>query len=235
MSTTITSVSMLPLGMLNAFIVRNDGCAIVVDTGLPGSAEKALAQLRRTPGLQVTAIVLTHGHIDHAGSATALRAILDVPVIAHELEVPYLSGARPILRPTRGFGHVFKQTGLIERPFDHVPPDIAVAGPEFDLSEFGFKGARLLHTPGHTPGSLSMLLPDGQTIAGDLAASGILLGGIALRSRPKQPPFEENSTLVAQSLASLLDRGGQTFYLGHGGPLPRAAIEAHMARLAAGA
>lgn len=56
-------------------------------------------------------------------------------------------------------------------------------------------------------------------------------GGIALRSRPKQPPFEENSTQVARSLAALLDRGGQTFYLGHGGPLPGDAIRAHMARL----
>ena len=223
---------MLPLGMLNAFVVRNEASAIVVDTGLPGSADVVLANLRRTPGLPVTAIVLTHGHIDHAGSAAALRAILDVPVIAHELEVPYLSGARPILRPTWGFGHVFKQTGLIERPFDHVAPDTVVTGSEFDLSDFGFKGATLLHTPGHTPGSLSMLLPDGKTIAGDLAASGILLGGIALRSRPKQPPFEENSALVAQSLAALLDRGSRTFYLGHGGPLPRTAIEAHMARLA---
>lgn len=222
---------MLPLGMLNAFVVRNDACAIVVDTGLPGSGGKVLAQLRRTPGLQVTAIVLTHGHIDHAGSAAALRSALDVPVIAHELEVPYLSGARPILRPTRGFGHVFKRTGLIERPFAHFAPDIAVAGSEFDLSDFGFKGATLLHTPGHTPGSLSMLLPDGQIIAGDLAASGILLGGIALRSRPKQPPFEENSAQVAQSLEHLLGRGGRTFYLGHGGPLARPVIEAHAARL----
>ena len=51
------------------------------------------------------------------------------------------------------------------------------------------------------------------------------LGGIALRSRPKQPPFEENSTQVARSLAALLDRGGQTFYLGHGGPLPGDADE----------
>ncbi len=224
---------MLPLGMLNAFVIRSGASAIVVDTGLPGSAGKVLSELRRTPDRKVTAIVLTHGHIDHAGSASRLRRLLGVPVIAHELEVPYLSGARPVLAPTKGFGHLFRRTGLIERPFDYFAPDVAVNGPEFDLTAFGLEGATLLHTPGHTPGSMSVLLPDGQAIAGDLAASGILLGGIALRSRPKQPPFEEDSALVAQSLARLLDRGGPTFFLGHGGPLPRPAVQAHAARLTA--
>ena len=224
---------MLPLGMLNAFVVRNDACAIVIDTGLPGSARKMLNELRRTPDLRVTAIVLTHGHIDHAGSAAELKRKLDVPIIAHELEMPYLSGVRPILLPTRGFGPIFRKTGLIERPFDYFAPDIVVSGSELDLSDLGLKGAVLLHTPGHTPGSMSVLLPDGHTIAGDLAASGILLGGIVLRSRPKQPPFEEDSALVARSLAGLLDRGSRTFYLGHGGPLARPAIAAHAARLAA--
>ncbi|MCW1932754.1 MBL fold metallo-hydrolase [Pararhodobacter zhoushanensis] len=68
-------------------------------------------------------------------------------------------------------------------------------------------------------------------IAGDLLASGILLGGIALRGRPKSPPFEEDRAAVAASLRRLLAMGCETFYLGHGGPLPAAAVRRHIERL----
>jgi hydroxyacylglutathione hydrolase len=231
MSILISTIPILPFGMVNAFIVKTGGNAIVVDTGFPGSAKRVLKQLQVSSNPTVKAIILTHGHMDHAGSATELRRILKVPVIAHEMEAPYLSGKKPRLLPTKGFGQVFKLTGLIEQPFDYFVPDIAFAGAEYNLSDLGFDGATVLHTPGHTPGSLSVFLPDGQVLAGDLAASGILLGGIAMRGRPKRPPFEEDTAAVARSLTALLGLGGRRFYLGHGGPLPKRAIEKHVDKI----
>ena len=68
-------------------------------------------------------------------------------------------------------------------------------------------------------------------IAGDLAASGILLGGLALRGRPKSPPFEEDIAGVIASLEHLLAQGCTQFYLGHGGPLPAQAIARHVGNL----
>ena len=89
-----------------------------------------------------------------------------------------------------------------------------------------------MSTPGHTPGSLSVLLDDGAVLAGDLAASGILLGGIALKGRPKPPPFEEDPLQVARSLKFLLSKGAKRFYLGHGGPLDAGVIERYAGKLA---
>ncbi|WP_420005993.1 MBL fold metallo-hydrolase [Arenibacterium sp. LLYu02] len=229
--TLIQTIPMLPFGMLNAFLVVQDQRAILIDTGLPGSAPRVEAALR-VHGLDWSAIaliVLTHAHIDHAGSAVELRSLSDAPIIAHEAEIPYCQGEPPVLRPTDTFARLFRLTGAIERPFPRFEPDRVMTGDRLDLAPDGF-AARLLHTPGHTPGSLSILLETGSVFAGDLVASGVLLGGIIRKGRPKPPPFEEDSRAVKTSLRRLLVEGMETFYLGHGGPLPRETVRRFVAQ-----
>ena len=232
MQFTIKTIPILPWGMLNAFLVTGPGGAILVDTGLPGS-ERAIARALKAEGLvwqDVKLIILTHGHIDHAGSAANIRSLTGAPVLYHATETPYCVGEKPILRPTRLFGRLFRLTGAIERPFPPVSADILMEGRIFDLTTLGLDGT-VLHTPGHTPGSVSLLLPSGDVLAGDLAASGILLGGIALRGRPERPPFEEEPRIAAGSLEELLSMGAVRFHLGHGGPLGDYAIAQHVGRL----
>ncbi|WP_428686830.1 MBL fold metallo-hydrolase [Roseibium sp.] len=229
----IITIPILPLGMVNAFLLIVPGGAVLIDAGLPGSERKirrALAGAGLTSA-DLRLIVVTHGHIDHAGDARALRDLSGAPILMHEADIAYCQGEQPLLRPTGAFGRIFKMTGAIEAPFPHFTPDIVLSGSEErSLTEFGVKG-RVLPTSGHTPGSISLLMDDGTVFAGDLAASGILLGGIALRNRPRQPPFEEDPAEVAASLRMLLERGARRFYLGHGGPLGAAAIQRHVARL----
>lgn len=230
--TRVETIPILPFGMLNAFLIVRGQQAILVDTGLPNAAPKIEKALRKH-GLDwsnINLIILTHAHIDHAGSAVAVRALTSVPIIAHELETPYCKGDDPILKATGLFGRFFQKTGAIEQPFPYFTPDKTLKANEISLEDYGFP-ARILHTPGHTPGSVSVLLEDERVIAGDLVASGVLLGGIMLRNRPKSPPFEEEPDLVATSLEHLLAEGCQKFYLGHGGPLGTKQIKAHITAL----
>lgn len=223
---------MLPFGMLNAFLLIEGNKAILVDTGLPNSAPRVENALKKN-GLDwsnLKLIVLTHAHIDHAGSAADLRELSSAPIIAHEKELAYCQGRPPILLPTRWFGRLFRMTGAIQQPFRYFTPDLIVSGDAHDLSDYGVS-ARLSFTPGHTPGSLSLLLENGGVLAGDLAASGILLGGIARKNRPIQPPFEESPRQVAASLRLLLSQGCTRFFLGHGGPLTAREIDRHIRNL----
>ncbi|KJS13038.1 MAG: beta-lactamase [Hoeflea sp. BRH_c9] len=232
MQTRIKTIPILPFGMLNAFLAIGPGGAILVDTGLPGSTRLISRALEAAElgWRDIKLIVLTHGHIDHAGSAADIRRLTGAPVLYHTLEMRYCMGERPVLHPTRLFGRLFLMTGAIERPFPPVTADIQMQGESFDLKTLGFAGT-VWHTPGHTPGSVSLLLSGGDVLAGDLAASGILLGGIALLDRPERPPFEEHPHIAARSLEELLSMGAKRFYLGHGGPLGVEPIARHAARL----
>ena len=230
----IHAIPILPFGMVNAFLLTSADGAVLVDTGLPGSEHKIERGLSKAgcSFADLKLIVVTHGHIDHAGSAARIRKLSGAPIVLHEGDLPYCQGRAPLLRPSGPFGRLFKMTGAIERPFAKVEPDILLSADQtLDLSAYGLAG-EILPTPGHTPGSLSVLLADSTVIAGDLAASGILLGGIAFKGWPKPPPFEEDTIEVARSLKLLLLKGAKRFYLGHGGPLDARAIERYAGKLA---
>ncbi len=233
-STGWRSVSILPFGMVNAFIVHSDRGCVLVDAGLPGSTSKfdrALQSIGRNLS-DVSLIVVTHGHIDHAGGAFDLREKTGAPIVAHEREVPFLSGQRKMtFCPTRPFGRWFLQTGAPKRSYHRFSPDIILEGhDQLDLQPYGLNG-RVVPTPGHTPGSVSVVMADGDAFVGDMLASGILLGGIAFKNRPERPPFEEEPHQVADELERLVHAGSKRFYLGHGGPLNDSQVGKHLARL----
>lgn len=230
----VLPVSILPFGMVNAFIVPSEGGCILVDAGLPDSLpkfERALESLGRTLS-DVRLIVVTHGHIDHAGCAAALREKSGAPIVAHADEIPFLSGQKAMtFCPTRPFGRLFLKTGAAQRPYQRFRPDIVLSEHrDLDLKQYGIQG-RVLATPGHTPGSISVALENRTAFVGDLLASGILLGGIAFKNSPARPPFEEAPREVARQLELLVQAGNERFFLGHGGPLGADQVRLHVERL----
>ncbi len=143
----------------------------LVDTGVStGSAERiaSAAAMRFGRDARPAAIILTHGHFDHVGAVRELAARWNVPVYAHELEMPYLTGrsAYPPPDPTVGGGAMARLARLYPRgPIllgDRVrtlPADGAVPG---------MPGWRWIHTPGHTAGHVSLFREaDRALIAGD--------------------------------------------------------------------
>lgn len=143
---------------------------VLIDTGLPQSAAAILeaAASRFGEGMSPRAIILTHGHFDHTGSASELAEQWGVPVYAHELEFPYLTGVTPYPNYDPGVegGLVSKLSALFpNKPVDLGP--FLQPLPE-DGSVPGLAGWKWIHTPGHTQGQVSLFRDEDRgLIAGD--------------------------------------------------------------------
>ena len=96
--------------------------------------------------------------------------------------------------------------------FDTPVVDIVMSGDEYSLKELGFEGT-ILHTPGHTPGSLSLLLESGEAFVGCQAHNGL-----PFRLTPGLPLFAMSIDKVRESWEILIDRGAKMIFPGHGKP-----------------
>ena len=147
-----------------------DGPWILVDTGLPGGAARIVhaAELLYGPETTPAAIVLTHGHFDHVGSARELVRRWDVPVYAHELELPYLTGrsSYPPPDPAVGGGAMTTMSRFFPRKPIDLGDDVLPLPADGSIPVIG--EWRWIHTPGHAPGHVSLFRDyDQALVAGD--------------------------------------------------------------------
>ncbi len=156
---------------VNFYMVQDahSGNWVLIDAGLKISRSKILKMAKELFGEQKpAAILLTHGHFDHVGAVEALAAEWKVPVYAHYLEFPYLSGisSYPPADPTVGGGLM----SVFSIFYPNHACDISVhlkALPENNTVPF-LNGWEYLHTPGHTPGHVSFFRKEDKVlIAGD--------------------------------------------------------------------
>ncbi len=212
----------LKLSFSNAYLVTG-GKTVVVDTGMPGEETKILRAAEKAGIKQkdISLMLHTHGHVDHAGSTTALVKMLNIPTAVHRADQGMMrAGKMNTLKPLRLESRMILP--VVNKPFPPVAPGLLV-DESFDLGEYGIE-ARILHTPGHTPGSISLILPDGTAIVGDVMMGGYM-GGNLFGSRPNYHYFADDLNAVHKSICALFDAGVKTFYVGHGGPLLREDVE----------
>ena len=150
----------LPVGMLgcNCSVLGDEISreAIVID---PGDDISKIVEILTRHGLTAKMIVITHAHIDHIGGAAKLRALTGAPVYMHQADT-MLSERLDMQAGWLG----------IETPED---PGIDTPAREGDILKAGAIEAHVLHTPGHTPGSISLYLPlESKLIAGDTLFKG---------------------------------------------------------------
>lgn len=213
----------------SAYLVIDDK-AILIDAGHSGQADRILAAVRRA-GVEeqdLSLLLHTHGHGDHAGSSAELRRRLGLPIAVHAADADLLRrGDNGRVTPRTFEGRLIAAT--VVRPYEPVEPDVVLTE-EVSLRPYGVD-AQVLFTPGHTPGSLSVVLPEHGAIVGDLMLGGVL-GGAFFGSRPRLHYFVDDEEAVAASVAKVLGHGPSTLYVGHGGPLRPDAV-ARAAGLAA--
>ncbi len=190
------------------------------------------------PGTRPTAIVLTHGHFDHAGSALDLATAWDAPIYAHPLELPYLTGRSdyPPQDPTMGGAIAFMSRFFPHRGYnfgDRVQPLPA------DGSVPGLPGWRWLHTPGHTHGHMSLYREtDRLLLAGDALATMDLDSWRAMATyerglhRPAAP-FTTDWDAACTSVARLAEMEPLVVVAGHGLPLRGHDVPSTLQRFAA--
>lgn len=216
-------VVQVPLRLSNVFLIRSR-VPVLIDTGTIGDMEDlddALAE-HGVATSSVGLVIVTHGHADHAGLAADIQRLARATVILGAGDVPLASaGHNDELRPTGFAGALLKP--FITNIYPELRPDVTVrAGDSLDLAPWGLSG-KIVAMPGHTPGSIVVLLSDHSAFVGDMIAGGSL-GGLFFPHRPGEHLYQADPVQNRRNIRALLDLGVEKFYLGHGGPVMRADV-----------
>jgi glyoxylase-like metal-dependent hydrolase (beta-lactamase superfamily II) len=208
------------LGFVNAFILDADHGLAVIDTGVAGSAGKILEAVReigREPS-DVRRILVTHCHIDHAGSLAELKRQTGAAVTMHPVDAEMVRAGKAVrpLKPAPGLINAFVCRFLIPS----TPTEVEATEVEHEVGDGETLplagGLQAIHVPGHCAGQLAFLWPEhgGVLIAADAVAN---VFGLAL-----SPLYEDlaEGKRSAEKLAALDFRAA---CFGHGKPIKRGA------------
>lgn len=207
----------------NLYIVDTGRGAIVVDTGFRSAVERVLdtvKQLGYAPR-DVRLIVLTHAHVDHISGAAELKRQTGAPLALHRADAAKARAGKHNLPSGRGWAgklleHGFNGVHMSFR-YEPVEPDLLLVEGD-SLSDFG-ADLRVLETPGHSLGSLSLVGADGVMLIGDAMINQFRVG---------MPLYGEDPALAYQSLYKIMGLHPRILYSGHGAPFAGAALERYV-------
>lgn len=143
-----------------------------------------------------------------------LKTKIGAPIAIHRADAEYLKeGINYIGTPTGLSARILKSFFIQadESISKSIKADIVFDDDE-DLLEFGIDG-RVIHTPGHTDGSVSLFLSGGEAIVGDL-----IMGGILFRRKPRYPLFVSELSMLKESIRKVIHLAPKVIYASHGGP-----------------
>ena len=226
--------------MVNLYFVRDSASGewVLVDTGMPGFTGRIRREAERLFGTRPRAIVLTHGHMDHVGAVRQLADAWGVPVYAHPLELPYLTGRSkyPPPDPTVGGTQSWVSPLLSRGPIDlgsrvhMLPQGGAVPG----LARWQW-----LLTCGHSPGHVSLFRESDRTlIAGDAVVTtrqeSMLSAMFEVPTFVSRPPayFTPDWQSARRSVETLAALEPDVLVTGHGRPMRGATMRRQLRDLA---
>jgi glyoxylase-like metal-dependent hydrolase (beta-lactamase superfamily II) len=224
-------VAVVPTQMANAYLVGNGQSWVLVDACTPGHEGliRRAAARRFGGGSRPRAILLTHGHFDHAGSAAALADTWKVPIYAHPLEIPYLT------RQDRYPAMNLKVPGFFSLLARFLPVSTTDLGARVRPLEPGrplpeLQDWEMIETPGHTPGHVCFFRRrDGVLVAGDAVTTMNLDSFWATVTKRRQvckhPVQASMDCVVAgRSVGLLAELKPAWIAAGHGAPM-RAGVD----------
>ncbi|NDD90541.1 MBL fold metallo-hydrolase [bacterium] len=206
----------------NSHLVVKDGNAYLVDTGIEKSGPELAEDLRNAgfPPENIKAIVLTHGHADHAGGAAYLKKNFGTPVIAGQGDsgMTASGGLTDPLCPTSLMARIRAKSDQAAR-YTPLQPDQWVQK-ELNLEPLTGVPGRAVSMPGHTAGSLVVVLPQA-ALVGDLFRGSII--GNSAEIHFYMCDLESNRLDIGRLLNELAPSASQ-FFTGHFGPLSKESV-----------
>ena len=200
----LSPVSIVNVGYrsTNYWVISAGRSRVLVDLGWPGTMGTLSAKLRAmdVPLGEIRFALATHYHIDHAGLAQDLKNA-GVPLLVIDVQVPFIPLMKRHVKPQEGFTDIVIAGSRI----------ISTAESRALLHGAGIDG-EILHTPGHSEDSVSLLLDNGSVFTGDLTHPAMI--------------GAENADVVRASWRLLKDRGATQVYGGHGPIRPLPALDA---------
>lgn len=213
-----TRIIRIPLGKANAYFVISGRQVLLIDTGEKRKEKKilqALASLGFSPG-DIRLIILTHTHYDHCGSVRTLKEMTGAKIVVHQSEAICLKAGyggfpKGTTRLTKAISWMGSRIGKRMGGYAPVSPDITISE-RVGLEEYGTDGY-ILPTPGHTSGSVSVIVSNRHALVGDTLFN--------VFRKSLFPPFADDQEELVRSWEKLFDTGCETFYPGHGKPFER--------------
>ncbi|MBT2510671.1 MBL fold metallo-hydrolase [Streptomyces sp. ISL-98] len=215
--TKVVPIPVMGRHNINAYLLLGRR-PVIVDAGTPGSGRRIYEQVAAhgVDPTDVSLIVITHGHIDHFGSAAELHRLTGAPVAGHIADLgPFHTGrVREPYLPTGPMGRLMARNKNLHVQAEPLEPEVLIRG-ETGMEDFGI-APRIMPTPGHTAGSISVLTDQGDLVAGDLVANSFM--GL-IPGRPANPPFHDDPLRNLASLRQMLALNPTRLHVGHGTPL----------------
>lgn len=197
---SISPISIVNVGYrsTNYWVISAGRSRVLVDLGWPGTMGTMRANLNRVdiPLSEIRFGLATHYHIDHAGLAQDLKNA-GVPLLMIDVQVPFVQLMKRHIKPQGQFTEISMEGNTVIAAFESRAL----------LHRVGI-GGEILHTPGHSADSVSLLLDDGSVFTGDLTHPAMV--------------GAEDADVVGASWQRLKNAGATQVYAGHGQirPLP---------------
>ena len=219
-----TKIHIILAGMTNCYLIQKDHLNILVDSGVAKSYQKLKRQLKLILGDHpfIDYHFLTHTHYDHAGNSNNIKNDFNAKIIVHEHEKEWIkNGFTKLPKGTSWLFKLITNSGNKYASFigkyEPATPDIIV-NDHLSLSD----DLKIIHTPGHTIGSESLLVDDEIALVGD-TLFGIFKHKIF-------PPFADDVKNLYKSWELLLSTKCNLFLPGHGKPIKRDKFERYFSK-----